>query len=305
MTKKITKKPKTAKQKKVPKVPEVSKVSKTEKPKVKVPKVSKTDKLKRKVSKSPKAPRKKVSVKSPSTMDELLKQTGYRLHGFKRGQEVKGTIIEKTKKVLYLDIGGKTEGMVIDREMKAAAGFIVDLKVGDKVMVIVTQPENDRGQTLLSLKKAAVDYLWNEFEDKLKTGDTLRVRGREVNQGGLIVTARGLQGFIPGSQFGSAVAGQVRSLINQDVEVKVIEADPSKNRLIFSEREVSEADLLQAQKKALGKVKIGEEFEGKVVGVMNFGLFVKVDINAKNPPKASHSGGQGAKKGRRGRRDYS
>ena len=67
-----------------------------------------------------KKPAKKSSPKkSPQTMDELLKQTKYELRGFKRGDEIEGTIVEKTKKVLYLDIGGKSEGMVIDREMKA------------------------------------------------------------------------------------------------------------------------------------------------------------------------------------------
>ena len=228
-----------------------------------------------KVSRSSK---KKVSAKTASTMDELLKQTGYRLHGFRRGEEVKATVVEKTKKVLYLDIGGKSEGMVIDREMKAAAGFIVDLKVGDKVKVIVTQPENDRGQTLLSLKKAASDHLWGLFESSLKSGKILKVRGKEINQGGLIVYAKGLQGFIPGSQFGTKLADNIKSLINQEIEVKVIEADSDKNRLIFSEREVSEAELLQAQKEVLEKVKIGQKFEGEVVGVMNFGLFVKVKV---------------------------
>ena len=233
---------------------------------------------------------KKTKAKSgsrPQTMAELLSQTGYKLRGFKRGDEIEGTIVEKTKKVLYLDIGGKSEGMVIDREMKAAEEYIKTLNVGDRVEVIVTQPENDRGQTLLSLKKAASDHVWGFFEEKLETGGVIKVQGKEVNRGGLIVNARGLQGFVPGSQFGSELSGQVKQLTNQELEVKAIEVDREKNRLIFSEREVSEADLLKAQKEALGKVKIGDVFEGEVIGVMSFGLFVKVDVGKKGKKKAS------------------
>jgi len=215
----------------------------------------------------------------PQTMDTLLKQTGYELRAFKVRDIVEGTITEKTKKALYLDIGGKTEGMVIGRELKAAKEFIARLEVGDKIQALVTQPENEKGQTLLSLKKAAADHLWAEFEEKLKTGESVKVRGKEVNPGGLVVEAKGLQGFIPASQFGSQYVGEIEQLINREIEVKPIEVDRGKNRLILSEREVSEAELLKAQEEALKKVKVGETFAGEVTGVMPFGLFVKVAVS--------------------------
>jgi ribosomal protein S1 len=211
-------------------------------------------------------------------MDELLKQTKTPLRGWKRGDEVEGLIMEKTRQALYLDIGGKTEGMVIDREMKAAWDFIKGLKVGDRVTAIVTQPENDAGHTLLSLKKAAGDAIWQEFEEKLRTGETIRVTGLEVNKGGLIVETKGLQGFIPTSQFSSALVGQVNQLIGKTIEVKTIEVDRLTNRLIFSEKEVSEAELIKEITKVLQKVKLGEVFTGEVTGVMSFGLFVQIKV---------------------------
>jgi len=231
-------------------------------------------KAKKRIKKSsPKAPAKRSKL---TTMEDLLKQTKYQLRGWKRGDLVEAIIVEKTKGVLYLDIGGKSEGMVIDREMKAAKDFIKELEVGDKVEAIITQPENDKGQTLLSLKKAAGDYLWNRFEEKLKTGEAIRVIGREVNRGGLVVEAKGLQGFIPASQFGSQWIDKIETLIGRQVEVKPIEVNREKNRLIFSEREVSEAALLQAQEEALKKIKVGDTFKGEITGVMPFGFFVKI-----------------------------
>jgi 4-hydroxy-3-methylbut-2-enyl diphosphate reductase len=242
--------------------------------KIKVPPLVKTrGKL------APNKVRSDTSKKSPQTMEELLKQTGYQLRGLKRGDEVKTTVVEKTKKAIYLDIGGKTEGMVIDREMKAAKSFIETLKVGDKVTAVVTQPENDRGQTILSLKKAAGDALWQEFEEKLKTGEVVKVLGLEVNKGGLIVeTKGGIQGFIPTSQLSAPLVGKIGQLINREIEVKTIEVSREKNRLIFSEKEVSEAGLLKAQAKILAKIKIGDVLEGEVTGLMPFGLFVKVKV---------------------------
>jgi len=219
---------------------------------------------------------KAAKAKVPETMEELLAQTGYVPKGIKTGELVEGVITEKTPRTVYIDIGGKTEGIISDREVKLAKDYIRSLQVGDKIKVVILQAESDKGQPLLSIKKAALDSTWEEFDQKLKIGEIVVVRGREVNRGGLIVDAKGLQGFIPTSQFGAKLSKRLEDLINRNIEVKTIEVDREKNRLIFSEREVSEASLLKAQEEALGKVKDGDVFDGVITGVMPFGLFVKV-----------------------------
>lgn len=221
---------------------------------------------------------KKSASRSPQTMEELLQQTGHKLHGFKRGDEVRGVITEKTKRAVYIDINGKTEALILDREMKVFRDYIAGLEIGDEVVGIVFQPEDENGRTLLSLKKALIDSLWAEFEEKLKSGEPLKVRGTEVNKGGLVVDVKGLQGFIPSSQFSAQLASKINQLVNHQLIVKLIEVDREKNRIICSEKEISEAELLAAQGEALKKVKMGGVYEGVVTGVMPFGLFVKVDM---------------------------
>jgi len=248
--------------------------------------LSKTKKNSEKSSFSKKNSSSLKGSKEPQTMEELLSQSSIPIKIFKVGDVVEGVVTEKTSKAIYLDIGGKTEGMVIDREMKAAADFIKELKVGDKVLAVVTQPENDKGQTLLSLKKAALRKLWQEFEEKLKTGESIKVRGIQVNKGGLLVEAKGLSGFIPASQFSSALAGKVQELIGKTLEVKVIEVDQTKNRLVFSEKAVSEAGLLKEQAEALKKIKVGDILEAEISGVMPFGFFAKVNVGGKKKPIA-------------------
>lgn len=221
---------------------------------------------------------KKTSTKEPQSMAELLAQVKTPIRTFRVGDVVEGIVTEKTGRAIWIDIGGKSEGVVIDRELKAAKDFIKDLKVGDKVLAVVTQPENDKGQTILSLKKAALQKIWDELEEKLKTGEVLRVRGLQINRGGLIVDCKGIQGFIPASQFSTKYLGKIESLIGKEVEVKVIEVDRGKNRLIFSEKAVSEAALIAEQVAALKKIKKGDIFEGEISGVMPFGYFVQISL---------------------------
>jgi 4-hydroxy-3-methylbut-2-enyl diphosphate reductase len=210
-------------------------------------------------------------------MAELLAGQTAAFKSLKVGDLIIGLVTEKTSRTIYIDIGGKTEGMIGDREMKLSRDYIKSLSVGDQVKVVVTQAESDTGHPLLSLRRAAQDTLWTDFEVKLTTGEIITVRGREINKGGLVVDACGLQGFIPSSQFGAKIGQKLEGLIGQNLEVKTIEVDRDKNRLIFSEREVSEAGLLKAQAEALSKIQAGDQFAGKVTGVMPFGLFVKID----------------------------
>ena len=227
---------------------------------------------------------KKISSE-PQTMEELLTQLKKPIRGWRVGDLVEGVVIEKTNKVLYLDIGGKSEGMVIDREMKAAADFIKKLAVGDKVLAVVTQPENDKGQTLLSLKPTVKQKAWDEFEENLKTGQTIKVKAFQINKGGLLVEVNEIQGFIPASQISSSYANRVEELLGKELEVKVIEVNREKNRLVFSEKAVSEAEILKEQEEILKKVKTGDILEGEVSGIMPFGLFVKVGFENKKEKK--------------------
>ncbi len=239
-------------------------------------------KNKKKTSVKPKESLKKAPVsgasKKPQTMEDLLEQSGYQLRGFKKGDVVEGIITEKTRKKVWIDIGAKTEGIILDKEIKTARDFINQLKIGDKVKVTVFQPENENGQPLLSFRKTLDDFIWSEFEESLKTGSPIRVKGGEVNRGGLVVDVKGLSGFIPSSCFSAKLAGKINELVNRSFEAKLIEVDRKKSRLILSEKAVSESDLIKEQEEKLNKIKVGDAFEGEVTGVMPFGLFVKVKI---------------------------
>lgn len=231
----------------------------------------------KKLTKASKA-KKPYPRRVPQTMEELLSKTGYELRGLKRGDLIEGLVTEVGRRAVFIDVGGKTEGMVVDREIDYARDLIEKLSPGDRVLAYVAQPENEAGQLLLSLRKAAADRRWDKFEKALASGESVKVSGRELNRGGMIVDASGLSGFIPGSQFGSAHLGKLDKLIGQELEVKPIEVDRQNNRLILSEKTVSEAGEIARQAKALTQVKVGKELAGLVSGVLPFGLFVRVEI---------------------------
>lgn len=217
----------------------------------------------------------------PLSMADLLAQSEYNLKVPKTGDIVEGTIANITKKMVLVDVGGKTEGLVVDKEFQIAEDFIQALKVGDKVSVYVLDSENEQGQILLSLKKAALDKKWDELAKLMADAATVQVKAVDVNRGGMVVVLDGMRGFIPTSQFGRAVSGKLNMLKGQDLDVKIIEVDKEKNRLIFSERLVSEASEIANATQALDAIKVGETVNGTITGVKPFGIFVAVEVPVK------------------------
>lgn len=211
-------------------------------------------------------------------MEQLLAESGTQLKIPQKGSIIEGVITDITKKMVIIDIGGKTEGVVVDKEFELAEDFIEDLGVGDTVSVYVISSENDRGQTLLSLKKAAMDKKWDIFTQALENNLNVAVKGVELNKGGMIVIASGIRGFVPSSQFGKKHLGKLHELINKKFDVKVIEVDREKNRLIFSERHVSEQNIIEQRDAALDKIKVDDVLTGVVSGIMPFGLFITVEV---------------------------
>ncbi len=214
----------------------------------------------------------------PKTMADLLATSTVAFVIPKKGATVSGVVVAKDKRTLVIDLGAKTEGIVADKEFDFASDFVKDLKVGDKVTAVVVSSENDRGQVILSLKGAASDAKWEYFEKALADEETLEAKGLEINRGGLIVLINGVRGFVPSSQFGRAFVGKIQQLKGASFKVKAIEVDREKNRLIFSERHVSEARELAQKELALEKVEVNGIYEGVVSGVMHFGLFVTVEV---------------------------
>jgi small subunit ribosomal protein S1 len=224
----------------------------------------------------------KSTASKPQTMKDLLAQVGENFSVPHKRATVTGTISTITKRALTIDIGGKTEGIVSEKEFDMARDYIATLAPGQTIEAMVMSEENMQGQVMLSLKQAAMDSRWEYFTDAMQKDQVLEARGVDVNKGGLIVVVNGVRGFVPSSQFGKTLVGKYQTLRGKSINVKAIEVDREKNRLIFSERHVSEADEIAQKSQALGTVKAGEIYEGVVSGVMPFGLFVTVEVPLKD-----------------------
>lgn len=213
------------------------------------------------------------------TMEELLSQTGYALKGIKKGDVLEGTVTRVASREITVDTGGKTEGVVIDRELETYKDILMNLKPGDRVVAQVIVAENDRGQAVLSLRKSIFEKSWNDLAAFQKSGTPVGVVLKEPVRGGILVDYGGLRGYIPQSQLDQNLAKQMDKLTGRRISVKVMEVDRATNRLIFSERAIAEGEALVKQKELLDALPVEKTVLASITGVVPFGAFAKLRVS--------------------------
>ncbi len=278
-TKKTESAPEVVKETKVKKAPKAESAKKAKKTETASPVESASPEALKVEKESTKAPQTVSAQAAPTiTMADLLADSNYELKIPQAGDIVVGTVVSINKKMVVVDIGGKTEGLVADREFQLAEDFIAELKPGSKVDVYVMENQGSQGQVYLSLKKAAMDKKWDEIIAQLENEEPVLVKALDTNRGGMVVVYEGIRGFIPTSQFGREVSGKLETLKGKDLKVRILEVDKEKNRLIFSERLVSEEDELANAEAALSSVKENDVIDGVITGIKPFGIFVAVEV---------------------------
>jgi small subunit ribosomal protein S1 len=219
-------------------------------------------------------------VGSMHPMATLLEETGS-LRSFEKGQILEGTVVYISPDEILIDVGAKSEGIVTGRDInRLGPEFLAELKVGDQVLAYVIAPEDKNGNILLSLAKAQVEKDWREAERLFKAQEIFEGTVAGYNKGGLIVRLGRVRGFVPSSQLlasedeeGSAEERKAK-LVGKTIQLKVIELDRERNRLILSERAAMRDWRRQQKDKLLEELSEGDIRKGVVSSLCDFGAFV-------------------------------
>ena len=206
----------------------------------------------------------------------------------KRGDVVDGVIVRIDQDEILVDIGLKSEGVLSTKELPATGDWSFnELHLNDKVLVYVIQPETPDGHALLSLKRANAERQWRIAEEQYKNNELLRARVIDYNKGGLIVDVSGIRGFVPISQIlnlkreevasggdNQETAAKLQSMKDKELQLKIIEINRARNRLILSERLAVQEWRQRRREELLDELKPGEVRRGVVSNLANFGAFV-------------------------------
>lgn len=198
---------------------------------------------------------------------------------------VEGPVLGVEKSVVYINLGPIGTGIIYGREFINARDVIKKLNIGDIITAKVVDTNNDDGYIELSLKEARQAIIWSEAEEAIKSKKALELPIKDANKGGLIIEWQGIQGFLPASQLKSEhypriedgdkdkILGELKKLIGKRITVTIIGAIPKEGKLIFSEKEQG----VKEKREISGKYTVGDELDGSISGIVDFGVFVKLE----------------------------
>jgi small subunit ribosomal protein S1 len=217
-------------------------------------------------------------------MERFLNDPAHDYRNLKYGDTVDGTIMRIDRDEILVDIGAKAEGVVPSREMQSLpAEDRAGLHIGSGLLVFIVQSEDKEGRAILSVDKARQEKSWRILQTAYEKSDVITARVVNYNKGGLLVNLDGVRGFVPASQVNGISRGpdtqkqsDMARMVNTDLELKVIEINRNRNRLILSERQAVQEARESKKDELLSRLKEGDVRTGTVSSVCDFGAFVDI-----------------------------
>lgn len=223
-----------------------------------------------------------MTTQNPSEFDQLMQEGSY-LNLPQIGDVVTGTVIGTGRREVRIDLGGIATGVVRGKELFAESSEYQNMEPGTQVEATVMEIENENGEIELSFRFAGQQKAWEDIRQLFTTGETLETKILEANKGGLIVRVGTVNGFLPVSQLSpehyprvsggdkNKILEKLKSYVGSKMSVRVIDANEADEKLIVSEKAVWE----DQQKNVLSQYKVGDQVEGEVTALADFGAFMK------------------------------
>ncbi len=207
-----------------------------------------------------------------STFDVEMKE-------LRKGELVEGTVISIRKDGIFVDVGYKSEGFVPLQEVASPTpeDLHTVVAVGDVIrMVVESAKENMDGVVILSKRKADQREVMAKLVTAFESGEVLEGKGIEEVKGGLRVDVCGIRCFVPASHLDMRQTTNIAQYVGQTMELKIIEMDEKKNRIVLSRRVLLEKAAAEIKKLAFERIHVGDILTAKVLEEVKGGL--RVDI---------------------------
>lgn len=212
----------------------------------------------------------KGESKSEKSREELTRTYDESLNTVKDKEVIEGTIIALNKREAVVNIGYKSDGIIPMNEFR----YNPDIKIGDVVEVFVENPEDKKGQLVLSHRKARAARSWDRINQALENDEIIKGFIKCRTKGGMIVDVFGIEAFLPGSQIDVKPIRDYDIFVGKTMEFKVVKINPEFKNVVVSHKALIEAELEQQKREIIAKLEKGQVLEGTVKNITSYGVFI-------------------------------
>lgn len=208
-----------------------------------------------------------VDEKNLQEFEELVAKT---FISTDQEEVVEGVVVRITDRDAIVDINAKSEGVISLNEFR----YNPNLKVGDKVEVLIDVREDKTGQLVLSHRKARTIKAWDRVIAANETGEIVNGFVKCRTKGGMIVDVFGIEAFLPGSQIDVKPIRDYDQYVNKMMEFKVVKINHEFKNVVVSHKALIEADIEVQKKEIIGQLEKGQVLEGVVKNITSYGVFI-------------------------------
>ncbi|MNK47053.1 30S ribosomal protein S1 [compost metagenome] len=208
-----------------------------------------------------------VDEKNLQEFEELVSKT---FIATDQEEVVEGVVVRITDRDVIVDINAKSEGVISLNEFR----YNPNLKVGDKVEVLIDIREDKTGQLVLSHRKARTIKSWDRVIAANETGEIVNGFVKCRTKGGMIVDVFGIEAFLPGSQIDVKPIRDYDVYVNKMMEFKVVKINHEFKNVVVSHKALIEADIEVQKKEIIGQLEKGQVLEGVVKNITSYGVFI-------------------------------
>lgn len=200
-------------------------------------------------------------------LEELYAKT---LSTVVENEVVEGTVVAMNKREVVVNIGYKSEGVISLNEFR----YNPDLKVGERVEVLVETQEDPNGQLILSHKKARAVKSWDRVNEAHDKDEIVKGYIKCRTKGGMIVDVFGIEAFLPGSQIDVKPIRDYDVFVNKTMEFKIVKINHEFKNVVVSHKALIEEELEAQKRDIIAKLEKGQVLEGAVKNITSYGVFI-------------------------------
>ena len=211
----------------------------------------------------------------PETFEEMLEKSIKTLH---TGEKVSGVITSITATEVSVDLGTKQSGYIPINEFTDDNDSNINdiIKIGDTIESFVMRVNDVEGMVTLSKKRLDAIKNWDEIEAAKENNTIVEGVVTEENRGGIVVSVKGVNVFVPASLSGLPKNTPITELLKKKVKLRITEVNQSRRRVVGSIRAVQVEERREKAERVWNEIETGKQYDGIVKSMTSYGVFVDI-----------------------------
>jgi len=207
---------------------------------------------------------------SEEELQVLTKLYSESFYDIREGEIITGKIVGVLGDNVVIDVGFKSDGTISKTEFNATE----EIKIGNKVDIVIESVEDEDGNLVLSKKRADFLKVWDRILKAHENDEIIPGKILKRIKGGMVVDLNGIEAFLPGSQIDIRPVRDFDAFVGQTMDFKIVKVNIPTENIVVSHKVLIEETIADQRKEILDGLEKGQILEGIVKAITDFGVFI-------------------------------